>query len=291
MRTAASDPAAARRAELAAFIRARRADLRPEDLGLNPLPRRRGTPGLRREEVAAAAGVSLTWYTWLEQGRPADPSSQVIDALARTLRLDTESHRHLRRLAGLAAPEPDHMPDDVGPQLARLLEAIEPAPACLLGLRFDFLAWNRSFDRLWLPGSLPANRRNLMWLYFAQDTAAQMSVGREERGRRLLGQFRAVAAEHAGDERFAELIDALHQESAQFRTWWSHNRVEQALTGQIAIRRPPVGVIRLDVSELKVASHPSLTLCVQVPARPVDGRRLAQLIRSRVDLAVPTPRR
>ena len=278
MRTTVSDPAAARRAELANFLRARRADVHPEDLGLDPFPGRRNTPGLRREEVASAAGVSMTWYTWLEQGRPADPSPEVIDAIARALCLDAESHRHLRRLAGLATPEPDQMPDDVGPQLARLLDTIEPTPACLLGLRFDFLAWNHPFDRIWQPGSLPAGRRNLIWLYFAKGTAAAMGIGWEERGRHLLGQFHAAAAEHPGDERFAELIGALQEESEQFRVWWPRNAVEQALTGQIAIHRPPAGIIRLDVTELKVASHPSLTLCVQVPSGPSDREKLARII-------------
>ena len=278
MRTAASDPVASRRAELAAFLRARRAELHPEDLGLYPVASRRNTPGLRREEVAQLSGVSVTWYTWLEQGRPADPSRQVIDAIARALRLDAESHRHLRRLAGLIAPEPDHMPDDVGPQLTRLLDTVEPTPACLLGLRFDFLAWNRPFDRIWQPGSLPDGRRNLMWLYFAKGTTACMGVGWEERGRHLLGQFRAVSAQHPGDDRFAELIDALQEESEQFRIWWPRHLVEQALTGQITIRRPPVGIIRLDVAELTVASHPSLTLCLQVPSRAADRENLAQVL-------------
>jgi len=156
---------ASRRAELATFLRARRADLKPEDVGLHATPGRRNTPGLRREEVAQLAGVSVTWYTWLEQGRPVDPSPQVVDALARVFRLDAESHRHLRRLAGLAVPEPDKMPDDIGPELNRLLATLEPAPACLLGPRFDFLAWNDPFDRLWEPRSLPANRQNLIWVW------------------------------------------------------------------------------------------------------------------------------
>ena len=112
-------------AELAAFPRAHRAELHPEDLGIYTVGGRRNTPGLRREEVAQLAGVSVTWYTWLEQTRPVDPSSQVVDAIARALRFDAESHRHLRRLAGLAVPEPDQMPDDVGPEFRRpALEAI-----------------------------------------------------------------------------------------------------------------------------------------------------------------------
>lgn len=278
MRTAASDPAKERRAELAEFLRARRADLRPEDIGLDAYPGRRNTPGLRREEVAAAAGVSLTWYTRLEQGRPGEPSIQVIDAIARTLRLDDESRRHLRRLAGLPVPEDDDMTGDVDPALTRLLSAIEPAPACLLDVHFDFAAWNQPFDRLWDPGSLPAGRCNLMWLYFAEGTATATVVGREERGRHLLAQFHEVAAEHPGDRRFAEIIGELAEHSEQFRTLWPKHSVEQALTTQIALRRAHLGVIRLDVTELKVAAHPSLTLCVQVPHRAADHEKLRELL-------------
>jgi transcriptional regulator with XRE-family HTH domain len=278
MRTAASDPAAARRAELADFLRARRADLRPADIGIDMLPGRRNTPGLRREELAAAAGVSLAWYVSLEQGRPGDPSPQVIDALARTLRLDDESHRHLRRLAGLPVPEPDQTPETVTPQLARLLTALKPASACLLDLHFDFVAWNDPFDRLWQPGSLPVRRCNLMWLYFAKNTATATVVGREERSRHLLGQFRELAAEHHGDARFDELIGALHHESKQFRAWWPQHHVEQALTSQIAVRRPSLGVIRLDVTELKIAANPSLTICTQVPAGQSDQEKLLMLL-------------
>jgi hypothetical protein len=116
-----------------------------------------------------------------------------------------------------------------------------------------------------------------MWLYFAKDTAACMSLGWEERGRRLLGQFRAVAAEHPADTRFAELVDALTNESDRFAARWADNRVEKALTGQIAIRRPPVGIIRLDVTELTVAAQPSLTLCIQVPSRDSDKQKLRQI--------------
>ncbi len=278
MRTAVSDPATARRAELAAFLRARRRDVRPEEAGIEPLPGRRNTPGLRREELAVAAGVSVGWYTWLEQGRPADPSPDVIDAIARVLRLDPESHRHLRRLAAPAVPEVGPMITGIRPQLIRLLKALEPAPACVIDLHFDFAAWNSPFATIWQPDVLPVGRCNLIWLYFANGTAASMGVGWEERGRHLLNQFRAVAAEHPVDLRFTELVKALRGESEQFTAWWADNRVEKALTGQIAIRRPPAGVIRLDVTELTVAAEPALTLCVQIPHRESDKKKLHQLV-------------
>ena len=104
-----------------------------------------------------------------------------------------------------------------------------------------------AFATIWAPDALPAGRCSLMWLHFAQDTAACMNVGWEERGHRLLGQFRS-AAEHPAESRFAELVEALTNEGERFASRWAHNRVEKALTGQIAIRRPPVGTIRLDVT-------------------------------------------
>ena len=128
-----SDPVTSRRAELATFLRVRRGELKPEDVGLRVPPGRRNTPGLRREEVAQISGVGVTWYTWLEQGRSITASAHVIDALARGLRLDRENHRHLRHLAGLPTPEPDQMPEGTTPELTRLLAALVPAPACLLG--------------------------------------------------------------------------------------------------------------------------------------------------------------
>ena len=203
------------------------------------------------------------------------------DAIARVLLLDAESHRHLRRLAGLADPEAHQQPGDLGPQLTRLLDILKPAPACLIDEHFDFAAWNAPFATIWQPDTLPQGRCNLMWLYFAKGTAASMGVGWEERGRHLLGQFREAAAEHPLDERFAELVEALKVESEQFTTWWADNRVERALTGQIAIRRLPAGVVRLDVTELVVAAEPSLTLCVQVPHAQEDRQKLSQLVEVR----------
>ncbi len=167
VRTTVSDAVTSRRAELATFLRIRRAELKPEDVGLRVPPGRRNTPGLRREEVAQVSGVGVTWYTWLEQGRSITASAHVIDALARAFRLDRENHCHLRHLAGLPTPEPDQMPEGATPELNRLLAALVPAPACLLGQRFDFVAWNETFAALWDPGGLPEGRRNLMWLAFA----------------------------------------------------------------------------------------------------------------------------
>jgi transcriptional regulator with XRE-family HTH domain len=273
-----SDPVTSRRAELASFLRVRRGELKPEDVGLRVPPGRRNTPGLRREEVAQISGVGVTWYTWLEQGRSITASAHVIDALARGLRLDQENHRHLRHLAGLPTPEPDQMPEGATPELTRLLAALVPAPACLLGQRFDFVAWNETFAALWDPGGLPEGRRNLMWLTFADPVHRRRWVDWDDRSRILLAQFRAAAGRHAGDARFNELIDALRAASPEFRALWPRYLVKQSITGPISIRHPTAGVIKLDVIELGVSAHPSLTLVVQIPVRPVDRKKLATFL-------------
>jgi hypothetical protein len=216
--------------------------------------------------------------TWLEQGRSITASAHVIDALARGLRLDRENHRHLRHLAGLPTPEPDQMPEGATPELTRLLAALVPAPACLLGQRFDFVAWNETFAALWDPGGLPEGRRNLMWLTFADPIHRRRWVDWDDRSRILLAQFRAAAGRHAGDALFNELIDALRAASPEFRALWPHYLVKQSITGPISIRHPTAGIIKLDVIELGVSAHPSLTLVVQIPVRPVDRKKLATFL-------------
>ena len=133
--------------DVAEFLRARRAALRPEQVGLVPGPRRR-TPGLRREEVAMLAGVSVSWYTWLEQGRPINVSDDVLDALARVLQLDPVERRYLADLAG----HDDHVAGEHHVELPgwgpRLLAALDPAPAYLMGPTWDYLAWNDAMAHL-----------------------------------------------------------------------------------------------------------------------------------------------
>jgi transcriptional regulator with XRE-family HTH domain len=145
------------RAELAAFLRARRAQLTPHDVGLpqDMEPGRRRTPGLRREEVAELAGMSLTWYTWLEQGRRIAASPQVIDALARALLLEPGQHRYLRRLAGLADLT-EHLQSPAADRAQRLVDSLMPNIDSVYDGHFDFVAWNLAYARI---RTDPANYR------------------------------------------------------------------------------------------------------------------------------------
>jgi transcriptional regulator with XRE-family HTH domain len=141
-----------RRGELAAFLRARRSRISPTDVGLPPGSRRR-TPGLRREEVAQLAGIGVTWYTWLEQGRPIRASVQVLDAVARTLRLDQAEIEHLYRLADVPGAPVEAPVAEVPPALHEILRSLEPLPAMLLNARFDKLASNQAQQHLFYSGT------------------------------------------------------------------------------------------------------------------------------------------
>ncbi len=160
------------RTELGEFLRSRREQVTPEEVGL-PVGKRRRTPGLRREEVAALAGVGLTWYTWLEQGRDIRASADFLDRLARTLKLDAIERRHLFLLAHQRLPaEPGKTWCSVPPLVHRLMNDLPTRPAYVLNLRWDVLAWNHAAARLFGFSEHPPEQRNLLWLLF-MDTATR----------------------------------------------------------------------------------------------------------------------
>ena len=279
------NPQPARRAELGAFLRARRARLRPADAGLpeDPHPGLRRTPGLRREEVAQIAGVSVTWYTWLEQGRNIAASQQVLDALARALRLGPDQPRHLRGLAGLPitageAPDGEARASQALPRLQRLADAAAPSVASIYGAHFDYIAWNTPYVRLRHdPALLPAGRRNLVWMMFSDAGNRARMVGWEPAARAVLSQFRAAAGQRPGDPRFAALVAELSEASLQFREWWAEYPVRDFRPATIAIDHPDIGRLNLEMFQLRLAEYPGL-MVLQVPRTGDDLRRVRSLL-------------
>jgi predicted kinase/transcriptional regulator with XRE-family HTH domain len=270
---------AGNRGQLADFLRSRRARLTPADVGLpgDSEPGRRRTPGLRREEVAELSGVGVTWYTWLEQGRKITASAQVVDALARALRLSADEHRHLRELAGLAAAPPSSG-DDPQARLQRLVDAAAPNAASVYDIHFDYLAWNEPYRRIRHdPAELPAGRRNLLWMMFTEaENRARMTTW-DRAARALLSQFRAAAGRHPDDPRFAELTAALTGASPQFRDWWAQYPVRYFRPAKIRVRHPQAGWITLELFQLRLEDDPGQLLVVQVPADPASRDRVAAL--------------
>src|SRR5499426_2934367 len=158
---------AGKRSELAALLRSRRERITPEDAGL-PSGHRRRTAGLRREEVAQLAGVGVTWYTWLEQGRPIRASLQVLEAVARTLQLDPIERRHLFRLAEVPDTAPrDHSGPRLRPEVQVILDGLNPMPASVVTERFDILAWNAAYQVLfpYIAAAAPEWRNALLYVF------------------------------------------------------------------------------------------------------------------------------
>ncbi|MPZ84203.1 MAG: helix-turn-helix domain-containing protein [Actinophytocola sp.] len=267
------------RTELAAFLRAQRARLQPADVGLPTDGRRRRTPGLRREEVAELAGVSDTWYTWLEQGRPIAASVQVVDALARALRLDPDQHRYLRTLAGLTTPRAETVTLGGEPRLRRLVDAATPNLAVVYDCHLDFMAWNTAYVRVRHdPGAMPADRRNLVWMMFTDAENRARMARWEPAARSVLSQFRAAVGRVPKDPRFVELVSALTEASPEFRVWWPEYPIRDFKAVTVAVEHPAVGRIALDIYQMRPVEHPDLLFVLQIPSTEEDRARVQSLL-------------
>ena len=279
----ASSPS--RRDELRAFLRSRRARLSPADVGLPDNGGRRRTPGLRREELAALAGVGVSWYTWLEQGREINPSPEVLDALARALRLDPAERRTLFALArtelpladDVAGTDPEQLDGDIR-QLIDLVDALHPNPAYLLGPMTRILAWNRAASVvLGSPDHLASGRRYLLWWLMVDAGARGMTAQREETARNTLARFRAEYARHAGEPEYEEFLAQIGAHSAQFREWWDKHEVIEAQRGTKVMQHPRLGTLRLHHAQTVPTGQPELRMAVYAPADEATRAALATL--------------
>jgi transcriptional regulator with XRE-family HTH domain len=269
----------ARRDHLAEFLRARRAALHPDDLNLTSFGRRR-TAGLRREEVAQLAGVSVSWYTWLEQGRPVNASVDVLDALARTLRLDPVERDHLLALAGhrLAPKLPTSA--DITDSVVQTLAALEPCPAYVIGPRWDILAWNRT-QAVLAPTFVAAEveDRNLVWQLFTNPEVRALVGDWETEARRILSQFRAETVPIRDDPGVKDLVVKLKAGSAEFAEWWPRHDVAGFEPRERTFNHPVVGNLRFGYQQLLVAGSPGLRIVAHVTLPGDDSAtRLASLV-------------
>jgi transcriptional regulator with XRE-family HTH domain len=282
MRRAAAEKrnGASRRAELADFLKARRAALQPTDVGLPGCGRRR-TPGLRREEVAQLAGVGTTWYTWLEQGRDVRPSLSVLEALAKALRMTVAERGHLIMLGrGEQAPPPAPERERVSATVRRLIANLGPNPAYLLGRRWDYLAWNDAYSAVFGDlAKIPCEKRNAVWLTFMDPARREVMPDWDISARRLLARFRADHAQHVGDPSFDSLIEALLRHSPDFRRWWPRHEVLGSGEGRKTIVHPVAGTLEFEHALFNHggAPHQRLVLYSPLPERDTPAK-LARLL-------------
>ncbi|HEY4333375.1 MAG TPA: helix-turn-helix transcriptional regulator [Ilumatobacteraceae bacterium] len=265
-----------RRGELGEFLRARREALLPSDVGLPDAGRRR-TPGLRREEVALLAGVSVTWYTWLEQGRHINASRDVLLALARTLRLDDAGRTHLLALASGETFDATEQPAEAPESITRLIASMDPAPAYVMGPRWEILAWNSAEEHLY-PAirSLRDGDRNLLWVMFCEPTARALIADWEDRARSTLAEFRAGTTLLFDDPIVIELVDRISACSTEFAQWWPQHDVAGFQTRLRHYNHPRAGALTFEYQQMVPSEWPHLRVICQLPLPGDDSaQRLA----------------
>ena len=266
--------------ELGDFLRTRRAKLTPEEVGL-PRGSRRKTPGLRRTEVAQLVGVSVDWYTWLEQGRSITPSTLVLERLVQTLRLDANERTHLFLLAQQQPPPALLLASEsVSPALQHFLNQFGTRPAFVSGRRWDILAWNDAGCAVFGDFRLRTPReRNTIWGIFTNTLYRQFVVNWEEDARHLLAQFRSSCGRYPGDAQLTELIHDLMLSSPEFRAWWLDHEVHSGQEGRKALNHPQVGYLLFERLTFQVFDTPDLKVTVYTPMEEADTpRKVEQLL-------------
>ncbi|MET9256835.1 helix-turn-helix transcriptional regulator [Streptomyces sp. NPDC003717] len=252
-----------RRAELSEFLRTRRARLKPEEVGLEGFGRQRRVPGLRREELAQLAGVSVAYYTRLEQGNGRNVSAEILDAIARTLRLSDAEHAHLMHLAkpGPQRRRPAARAQQVRAGLTQLLDSIETVPAYVTGRRSDILAWNRMAAALfgdW--GRLPAQERNWARLVFLDPDCRALFVDWDQKASDMVGFLRMDAGRHPDDPRLSQLVGELSVKSEEFRRLWAAHDVKEKSHGAKRMRHPLVGDLTLSFETFRLVDDAQQSL-------------------------------
>jgi transcriptional regulator with XRE-family HTH domain len=266
------------------FLRSRRARIGPEDVGLPTYGGRRRVPGLRREEIAQLAGVSVDYYVRLEQDRTGGVSDEVLDALARVLRLDEDERSYLFSLAKpvrrVRRPR-----RTVSPHLRHLLEGMHGNPAYVIDHRTDVLAWNRLAAALLLDfGELPAEHRNWVWLLFRDERTRRVFGDWRLKARETVGHLRMHAARHPGDARLTALVGEMSVASEEFRTMWADHNVRDRTRGTKDVVHPLIGAVRLHYQTFQVGGEADQWL-VAYSAEP--GSEAERSLRTLASWALP----
>ncbi|WP_326557337.1 helix-turn-helix transcriptional regulator [Micromonospora sp. NBC_01796] len=276
--------------ELGRFLRARRTQTSPEQVGLSVGAGLRRTPGLRREELATLSGISIDYYVRLERGKETHPSPSVLDALARALQLDDQEHHHLRELAARAAryaPEPPPAPSrTVRPHLKVLLDSIRPNPAYIISRSMEIVAWNPGGLALYAGlGDWPARQRNLARYLFLHPAARILFPDWDNQVRTCVSRLRAVAGTAPDAPDLTNLVGELLLKSPDFARLWERYDVTGRKIVQKTFQHPHVGTITLTGQSMQLEGTPGQRLSVYV-AEPGTPDHDALLL---LDLTAPLP--
>ncbi|XBS69050.1 helix-turn-helix transcriptional regulator [Acerihabitans sp. KWT182] len=265
---------------LGTYLKDRRARLDPAAFGF-PLARRR-TPGLRREEVAARANVSPTWYTWLEQGRGGAPSAEVLERIAGALLLTGVEREHLFLLALGRPPEVRYQPGEgVSPQLQRVLDALAFSPAFVKTYNWDVMAWNRAASAVFDYGRHVPGQLNILRRIFLDPETRAAQLDWESVARFAVAVFRADATRAGAAKNIEALVDELSRQSPEFEAMWRDNDVRSHGAGIKSLRHPLAGLIAMEYSSFAVEGRPDLSMVIYNPATPADAARVRSVMEAR----------
>ncbi|MFB4204986.1 hypothetical protein KBTX_01525 [wastewater metagenome] len=268
------------RTELSDFLRQRREALSPLDVGL-PAGKRRRTPGLRREEVAALAGVGLTWYTWLEQGRDITVSSAFLDDVSRVLKLDETERRHLFLLAHHRPPAVNGRPwCELPPLVHRLLDDLNLRPAYVMNLRWDVVGWNAAAQRLFGFADRDPGERNMLWMLFADDDVSRRIVDWDAQAPEILASFRRDYAQAPDDEDMLGLVEALERRSPSFADLWRRHDVHGRCRGLRRFVVDDIGTVTFEHSTFIVDEEKHLRLVFYAAVEQDEASRRFERERS-----------
>lgn len=267
-----------RRRAMSAFLRSRRERIRPDEVGFAPGGRRR-TPGLRREEVAQLAGVGVTWYTWLEQGRDINVSAQVLEAISRTLRLDRLERNHLYTLAGIALGPAKSDCSVLPGSVQKMLDQLSPYPALVLNARYDVLAFNDAFCAVIIDmNSVPLEERNLLWLTFVSDEWQCSFTDGNSIKQHMVAGYRSAMADHLGEPSWQDLTARLLASSPAFAQLWERYDVAGPSAKIKVLDNDRVGVLRMEALNLWVSPAAQMRLTAYTPADDETESKLHTLL-------------
>ncbi|MBW7456399.1 helix-turn-helix transcriptional regulator [Paenibacillus sepulcri] len=258
----------ARLEALSAFLKTQRAKILPQSVGL-PVGTRRRTPGLRREEVAQLAGVSPTWYTWLEQGRDITVSASVLDCVAAALQLTVDEHKYLYALALDASPSFSVMKEErpeISPSLTRILQELRSCPSIISDRRCQIVGWNEAASHVFLDfEKIPFDKRNMIQLLFARKEFRRLAVNWEHFVSGFLAIFRAYYGQYVEDEWYERFLAEMKELHPDFERLWAQSQVSSAPEVLIEFRHAKAGKMLFHLTSLQVHGSSDLRCSIYTP--------------------------
>lgn len=254
---------------LSAFLKGQRAKISPESVGLPPGTRRR-TPGLRREEVAQLAGVSTTWYTWLEQGRDIQVSSSVLDCVASALQLNADERRYLYSLALESGAEPytvKHEAVQISPSLQKIITELKYCPVMISDRKCNIVGWNRAAAYVFLDfDRIPPEERNMIRLLFTRREFQRLAVNWEQFASGFLSMFRSYYGQYVEDEWYDRFLEEMKNGHPEFNRMWEQSQVSYAPEVHLEFRHAKAGKMVYELTSLKVYGADDLRCSIYTPA-------------------------